>query len=201
MKIVGIIFGLVISAALLVAGISVYLQPNSFVGCQQTPTGSGNCRKADAIVAVSGGDTSARTDAAIRLYKNGWGDRLIFSGAAQDKSGPSNAAVMQARAIAQGVPKSSIEIDEQSIDTEQNAANSDTIFQKDNIHSIILVTSGYHQRRAYLEFKHVTHDITIYNAPTDDSDWNGWWWLTPRGWWLAGVELLKIGWLYLSGGA
>ena len=71
----------------LIIGISFYLQPNDFIGCQEIPTtGSSQCEKADAIVVVSGGDTMARTDEGIRLYKNGWADTLVFSGAAQDKS-------------------------------------------------------------------------------------------------------------------
>ena len=44
--------------------------------------GEGDCRKADAIVVVSGGDTNARTDEAIKLYKEGWAPLIVVSGAA-----------------------------------------------------------------------------------------------------------------------
>ena len=56
----------VVSLAVLVISISLYLQPNSFVGCAAQPTNQGNCQTADAIVAGSGGDTDARADAAIK---------------------------------------------------------------------------------------------------------------------------------------
>jgi uncharacterized SAM-binding protein YcdF (DUF218 family) len=185
---------------LFIGGISFYLQPNNFIGCGDAPTEQANCQKADAIVAVSGGDTNARTDEAIKLYKNGWADTLIFSGAAQDKSGLSNAAAMQARAIAFGVPSSAIEIDESSQNTEQNAQNTQSILEKDNIHTVILVTSSYHQRRASLEFnRSAGSGVLILNHPTDDSDWSMWWWITPRGWWLAGGELVKIAIFYAHG--
>lgn len=179
--------------------ITLFLQPNDFVGCGDTPSGNDNCRKADAIIAISGGDTQARTAEAITLYQNGWGDRLIFSGAAQDKSGPSNAAAMAAQALAAGVPAEVIEIEEEAATTQENAANSQTIFEKNDIQSVILVTSGYHQRRASIEFDRLARNTTlILNHPTDDKDWNMWWWLTPRGWWLAGGEIAKIVILYMG---
>jgi uncharacterized SAM-binding protein YcdF (DUF218 family) len=58
---------------------------------------------------------------------------------------------------------------------------------------VILVTSGYHQRRSELEFKKVNTNITVLNHPLlKDKDWSLWWWATPRGWWLAGSEIVKI---------
>ena len=187
------LIGLVALAAGLLVCLTLFLQPNSFIGCGDTPNGQENCRKADAIIAISGGDTFARADEAIRLYKNGWADHLIFSGAAQDKSGPSNAAAMQARAVEQGIPAAAISIDEDAATTQENAANSQTIFETNDIHSAILVTSGYHQRRASLEFTKRAGDATvILNHPTEDKDWSIWWWTTPRGWWLAGGELVKV---------
>lgn len=184
----------IVVIAALILGISIYLQPSDFRDCQINPAIAGDCSAVDAIVAVSGGDTNARTDQAIELYQNGWADLLIFSGAAQDKSGPSNAQAMAVRAEMKGVPSEAILLDEYSETTEENAANTQSIFQRTNIDSIILVTSGYHQRRASLEFnKRASGDVVIKNYPTEDSDWNAWWWISPRGWWLAGTELAKIG--------
>lgn len=176
-----------------IVGLSIYLQPNDLRDCGDTPSITTSCQSVDAIVAVSGGDTNARTDEAIRLYKNHWAPTLIFSGAAQDKSGPSNAEAMQARAIDQGVPSSAILLDESSETTKQNAENTKTIFESHAINSVILVTSGYHQRRASLEFNKRAENVTIYNNPVyDDQDWSFWWWTSPRGWTLAVTELFKI---------
>ncbi len=177
----------------IIVGLSLYLQPDDLRNCNDKISALKPCLVVDAIVAVSGGDTNARTDEAIRLYENGWSDTLIFSGAAQDKSGPSNAAAMQTRAIASGVPKSSILLDETSATTKQNAENSQTLFTERNIKSIILVTSGYHQRRASLEFNKLNSNVTVVNHPvTRDKDWSVWWWTTPRGWALAVSEFFKI---------
>lgn len=176
-----------------IIGISIYLQPDDIASCNGTISSIEPCQPVDAIVAVSGGDTSARTDEAIALFKNGWANTLIFSGAAQDKSGPSNATVMKRRAIAAGIPESVIRLDEFSETTRQNAENSQTIFNSMNIKSIILVTSGYHQRRASLEFDKRTVGVKILNHPVaSDQDWSIWWWTSSRGWALSASELFKI---------
>ena len=187
--------------AVFIIGISVYLQPNDFIGCSDKPiSGSTKCLKADAIVVVSGGDTSARTDEGIMLYENGWADAIIFSGAAQDKSGPSNAAAMRDRAIKAGIPETSIYIEEGSATTKENAVNTQTVFENNDFNTVILVTSGYHERRATLEFERESKGTTVLNHPLlSDDDWSFWWWLTPRGWWLAGGELAKITAFYIEG--
>lgn len=193
------IIGAVVVLGLLILAISAYLGPDNLRSCGPTPSGNGACRRADAIVAVSGGDTDARANEAIKLYLNGWGDKLIFSGAAQDKSGPSNAKVMERDALAAGVPEGVILIDQSSESTTQNAANTHTIFDENNIKSVILVTSAYHQRRAFLEFSKY-HDISVRNHPVaQDDQWSGLWWLTPVGWWLALGELIKISMFYVGG--
>jgi uncharacterized SAM-binding protein YcdF (DUF218 family) len=174
-------------------GIGIYLQPNNLSGCNGQISQVAPCQPVDAIIVVSGGDTNARTDKAIELYKDGWSNKLIFSGAAEDKLGPSNAAVMEKRAETAGIPKSMIYVDESSETTHQNAANVQTILTYHNIHSVILVTSGYHQRRANLEFSKLVPNISIKNDPVaNDRDWSIWWWTGPRGWTLAVTELFKI---------
>jgi len=70
-------------------------------------------QKADAIVVVSGGETKARTNEGIKLFKDGLSDYLIFSGAAE--KGPiSNASVMKSMAVEAGIDSSKIMIDETS---------------------------------------------------------------------------------------
>lgn len=184
-----------IIAALAVTGISTYLSPDGLSHCDAQPTtDKQDCVKTDAIVAISGGDTAARTAQAIELYDNGWADLLVFSGAAQDKTGPSNAEAMKRQAVAAGVPSSAIIIDETSETTKQNAVNATDLFTENDIHSVILVTSAYHQRRAGLEFgQRAGSTIRLVNHPvTSDNQWTPWWWTTPTGWYLAISELVKI---------
>ncbi len=154
--------------------------------------------KADAIVAISGGDTDARASAAIQLYHDGWAPKIIFSGAALDPLSPSNAAVMRERAVRGGVPSDDVVIEESAVDTAQNALKSNKILENLKVKKIILVTAGYHQRRASMEFSQATGGtIKIINHPTDDKDWSHLWWTNVRGWWLAISELLKISVIWL----
>lgn len=184
----------ILAIAIAITGLGMYLAPNDLAGCKEGPTSEGRCKKADAIVAVSGGDTPARTREAVHLYEQGWASSLIFSGAAQDKSGPSNAAVMRSDAIEAGVPASAITIEEQGETTKQNADKTQQLLEEKGIETVILVTSAYHQRRAGLEFAERSDgNVAIVNHPVaSDKQWSEWWWLTPGGWYLALGEFIKI---------
>jgi len=150
-------------------------------------------RPADAIVAISG-DQGLRFEKAIELYEEGWGDYLIFSGAADDPSSPSNAAVMKQLAIADGISPDVIFVDETSRNTKENARHVAEIIASEEIRSYILVTSPYHQRRASIEFDRVVDESVVQiNYSAKDENWRrSRWWVTPRGWYLTLTEATKI---------
>lgn len=176
-----------------IVGTTVYLQPDDIKDCGINPSSVRGCEVVDAIVSISGGDTIARASEAIELFQNGWAKYLIFSGAAEDKSGPSNAYVMKQFAVDSGIDESLIFIDEQAESTKENAENLQGVFDELGVKEIVLVTSGYHQRRSVLQFERYTNDIKIKSHPVaNDKDWSIWWWLNGRGWWLAGSEIIKI---------
>lgn len=163
-------------------GVGYYLSPQSPLA------------KSDAIVAISGGDTEARTAEAVSLYKQGWAPHLIFSGAAADSSGPSNARAMAMAAEDAGVPKSAIQLDETSANTEQNATDVAGIIRAQGYHSLILVTSPYHQRRAYIVFRRALgSNFTIINHSSFDQQWRrSHWWATAYSRSLTAGELQKV---------
>lgn len=162
-------------------GIGYYLSP-------QSPL-----QKADAIVAISGGETQERALMAIELYQQGWAPVIIFSGAAADTSGPSNAAAMT-QAEQSGVPQSDILLDMVSDNTEQNAVNVANIIRAQNFKSIILVTSPYHQRRADIVFRRALGpDVRIIDHSAADTGWRrSDWWATPASRALTISELSKV---------
>lgn len=134
--------------------------------------------KSDAIVAVSGGETNSRADEAIELYRDQWAPKIIFSGAALDPNGPSNAAAMKRRAVAAGVPAADILLDEVSTNTFENALAVREIIRAQSMKQIILVTSPYHQRRAFVTFRSkLGKGVKIINHSATDSRWrrSSWW--------------------------
>lgn len=179
---------------LITVAIPRYLGPDDLRHCASGPTSAVPCQAADAIIAVSGGDTIARTDEAIKLYKAGWAPLLIFSGAAADLTGPSNALAMKRYAIENGVPESAIIIEEFSQTTAENAVNTSIFIKKRDLKRVVLVTSAYHQKRAGLEFGiRLGSGVDIANHPVaEDRHWDSNWWMSATGWQLAIGELFKI---------
>ena len=128
--------------------------------------------KADVIVVVSGGETFSRTQKGVELYKDNWAPKIITSGAA--RSGEvSNAMAMKNYAIKKGVLAKDIFIEEKSNSTYENALFSKEIIEENNFKKIILVTSPYHQRRTYMNFRFVLgSDYQIINQSSSDSNWS-----------------------------
>lgn len=187
-------FTVAVIASASVWGLSEFLSPDDLKSCPAGPAvNDSKCAPAQVIVAISGGDTQGRTREAIALYKKGWAPQLIFSGAAADPNGPSNAQAMRTQAINAGVPKDVIFLDSAAADTFENAKGASALLSGGD-RRMILVTSPYHQRRASIEFHKVLGDsVKILNHPTStDSAWSDNWWLTPYGWFLALSEVGKI---------
>ncbi len=157
--------------------------------------------KASAIVAISGGDTEARAGEAIRLYQQGWADYIVFSGAAIDITGPSNASAMREQARAAGVPDDAILLDESALNTRQNAAGVASMASDKHFTSIILVTSPYHQRRADITFRQALGtNVTILNHSAPDQTWRrSNWWQTAYSRSLTWSELRKTLFVVVAG--
>lgn len=179
-KLLLVLGGIALLAATFIVAVSLYLPVNDPL------------QKADAIVVVSGGDTRGRTLHGVELYQQGWAPTLIFSGAAKDPHSASNAKAMRAIAAARGVPASAISLDEYSRDTKENAEQTKAIVGTNK--TVILVTSDYHQRRVYAEFKkYYPQNTTFINSPAKDKNWGRKsWFLSPYGWWISLTEPVKL---------
>lgn len=151
--------------------------------------------KSDAIVAISG-DTGARANTAIALWKQGYAPLIVFSGAAIDPDSVSSAEIMRREALRQGVPESATIIEPASETTEENAAEVARLVVQRKMRSVILVTSPYHQRRASLLFSRAfgPTGVVVRNYPARDTEWD------PNFWWRHDplrtrtlIELAKLG--------
>ena len=151
--------------------------------------------KADAIVAISG-DTGARAETAIALWKQGYAPLLIFSGGSSDPQSVASAELMKRAAVAAGVPANAIAVEGASATTEENAERVAELMKSRGLVSAILVTSPYHQRRAAMLFEREFGRVALSfrNHPADDPEWD------PNLWWTADpsrsltlLELAKLG--------
>jgi uncharacterized SAM-binding protein YcdF (DUF218 family) len=149
--------------------------------------------KVDAIVAISG-DTGARANTAIALWKQGYAPLLIFSGGSSDPESVASAELMKRTAVAAGVPANAILVEGESATTEENAQRVAELMRSRALRSAILVTSPYHQRRAAMLFeREFDGSLTFRNHPAADPVWDpNLWWTTDRSRNLALVELAKL---------
>lgn len=183
---IGVAIFLVIAVPL---AISVYLSPQD------------ELNKSDAIVVISGGDTDARTAEGVKLYEQKWAPKLVFSGAAAEGT-VSNALAMKRIAVSRGIKASDILIEEASKTTKENATLTTNLIKGSGFKSIILVTSPYHQRRAYEEFKKALgKDFPIINHSAKDETWRKQnWWENANARLITFGEIMKNAYSLFSGG-
>jgi uncharacterized SAM-binding protein YcdF (DUF218 family) len=188
---------LIMSAALLLSAIFLLVLCAGFVveGIQQP------LERSDAIIVISGDEDQARLHEGLRLWREAWAPLLILSGAARE--GPvSNAAAMRRLALDQGVPASSILLDEQSPDTYGNAVHTRRLMELHGLQSAILVTSPYHLQRAAITFRSVYRGsgVRLIANAAPDSDWRKQsWWLRKDLRRLTMTELEKLGYIAITG--
>ena len=114
-------------------------------------------KKADVILALGSNDLRV-ADYAAELFLAGWAPLLVFSGKKGELTKHwkgSEARAFARRAIAAGVPKEKILLEERSVNTGENIAFTKKLLAEHGIHPkrIILVQKPYMERRAHATFK------------------------------------------------
>ena len=151
--------------------------------------------KTDVIVAVSG-DEGPRTETAVRLWKDGYAPLLLFSGASLDPNSVSSAEIMKREAVHLGVPEDRILVEPAATTTDENARLVAQLMTSRGLHTAILVTSPYHQRRAAILFEREFGQaaLSFRNHPADDPNWDpNLWWTSDPSRSLTLIELAKLG--------
>ena len=130
----------------------------------------------DAAMVFGGDPGYERTRYASKLVQEKWTKSLVLCGG---ESGPGDSAIsLREVALEQGVPAEKILMEQHSTSTRESALGINQIVRQRKIRSLTLVTSPYHQRRAYLVTRKVlSNEIRVVNRPAEPSFWS------PRGWW------------------
>ena len=160
---------------------------------------------ADAIVVLSGSSTLAeRTQHAARLYSQNRASKILLTTdnhqggwSTSEQRNPYFHEIAVKELTGLGVPAQNVEVVGPPVNSTWDEAQVISEYSKThNLHSILIVTSGYHSRRALRTFR------TLVGSPTQvgiDPVETGiqtpppaTWWMYPRGWQLVFVEYLKL---------
>jgi len=115
---------------------------------------------ADGIVALTGG--AERISTALTLLRAGRADRLLISGV-------NERAMLATLARGTGIDPlqlaGRVTLGREATDTPGNAAETAAWAKAKGVKSLIVVTAGYHMRRALTEIRRDLPDVALYPAP------------------------------------
>ena len=128
------------------------------------------------VAIVLGGGGGERVRAAVDLYKQGHAPYLMMSGGPRFHH--SEAHYMKEYAVHLGVPREHILLETLANSTHTNAELTLDIMENLNMTSALVVTSGFHTRRAYTLFRSIwpypLNQLTVV-AADDGINHNQWW--------------------------
>jgi len=131
--------------------------------------------RVDAAVVMAGDPYYERTGAAAALVRSGQARLLVVTGG---EPGPGDSAQsLREKAIDLGVAAEVIRMEAVSSGTHESLEAIAPILRAEGVQSIALVTSPYHQRRAFLTARKALPGVRIVNRPARPSNWD------PRRWW------------------
>jgi uncharacterized SAM-binding protein YcdF (DUF218 family) len=113
----------------------------------------------DVIVVLGGGADQGRPEQAAELFKSGRAPVILVSGRGDYE--PTVRLLNK-----NNVPNDAIKIESTSKSTLENAKFSVSMLRGMGAHSVIIVTSWYHSRRALACFRHVAPDLKFYSCPS-----------------------------------
>ncbi|HEX8266115.1 MAG TPA: YdcF family protein [Pyrinomonadaceae bacterium] len=169
--------------------------------------------KSDAILVLGGSSTFVeRTDKAAELFHAGKSPKIFLTNdglkggwSRKDGRNPFYWELAQRELTKQGVSAEAIEVLPETVEgTRDEAVLLVRMARERNLHSILLVTSGYHSRRTLWVFEKVAAEqnanieFGIESPPVgQQTPLPQIWWLSPRGWRDVAGEYLKFVYYWL----
>lgn len=132
---------------------------------------SAKVKNASAIVVFTGGNS--RIDEAVKLLKDGKGQRLLISGVHQKIS---KKTLQKKFHIEENLFNCCVDIDKQAANTHGNAIETEKWSASHKFDSLIIVTSTYHMPRSLLETQRRLPGVSLtpYPVPTTGFDNESW---------------------------
>ncbi len=169
---------LVVVGVILVTGV-IFSEP-MLNGVSRALVYENSLIKTEAIVVLAGGNGS-RVETAAKLYHEGFGEKLFFSGF-RVYPGTYTSTLMKNYALKLGVHEDEIiaSIPDVEVSTRGESVANLKLLKKHHIKKFILVTSAYHTRRAKLMYENAVsslgYDIEfiVYPAPDPFVPIQGW---------------------------
>lgn len=131
--------------------------------------------KADAVFLLEG-DGYNRIEHAVSLYKNGYAPYIVISPGA-DNPDYGSFPDLSSKLQEEGIPESAILEEGKAKHTQEESVFMLSLVKKNNWKKVILITSNFHQYRAFLTFLKTAIlnelDIKIINSPARDISWFG----------------------------
>jgi uncharacterized SAM-binding protein YcdF (DUF218 family) len=154
--------------------------------------------RVDAAVVLAGDPSYERTGEAASLVRSGRARLLVVTGG---EKGPGDSAEsLRDKAIALGVPKDRIRMEDVSHGTREAMVAIAGILRAEHVASVALVTSPYHQRRTYLAARKALPGVELVNHPVRGSFWDHrGWWRSPRSRRIVLTEYAKLAYYVMRG--
>ena len=108
-----------------------------------------------------------RINHAIGLYESGLVRYIIMTGGTADGNTVSDALAAKNYAVSQGIPESSILIEDQSTITEENLEYAKKSMDEHGLDTALIVSDPLHMKRAMLMAE--DYELTAYSSPTRTS--------------------------------
>lgn len=167
--------------------------------------------RADVIVVLGGSSTyMERTHKAAQLWKEGRAPKILLTNdglrggwSNQERRNPYFVERAKQELLQQGVSEDAIEIAPKIVGSTQDEATLlREILPEQNVHTVLIVTSPYHTRRALRVMKHAFQDTAIEIGITspatgEQSPKPLFWWLSLQGWIFVAGEYVKLTYYWL----
>lgn len=108
-----------------------------------------------------------RINHAIGLYESGLVKTIIMTGGTADGNTVSDALAAKNYAVSQGIPESSVLVEDQSTITEENLEYAKKIMDEHGLDTALIVSDPLHMKRAMLMAE--DYELTAYSSPTRTS--------------------------------